>query len=61
VQILLDSDAAVGTKYLDADRAIPLTVVIDKKGIVHKALSLGEFPDEDKGLNEEIDAALKDK
>jgi peroxiredoxin/outer membrane lipoprotein-sorting protein len=57
--VLLDSDGAVAGKYLA--ESIPETVVIDKKGIVHKVIGLPLFPDEEKALNDEIDAALKDK
>jgi thiol-disulfide isomerase/thioredoxin/outer membrane lipoprotein-sorting protein len=57
--ILLDSDTTTSSKYLDSDGSIPETVVIDKKGVVHKVLDLTNALDEEKVLNDEIDLALK--
>jgi peroxiredoxin/outer membrane lipoprotein-sorting protein len=57
--VLLDSDASVSEKY--KAESIPETVVIDKNGTVQKVLGLPAYPDEEKALNDQIDAALKVK
>ena len=55
---LLDTDAAVAKLY--GVEGIPQTVVIGKDGTVRKVI-VGLAPDEDKLLNDEIDAAKKGK
>jgi peroxiredoxin len=57
--VLLDSDGAVAEKY--KAEAIPETVIIAKDGTVSKVVGLTQFPDEEKALNDQIDAALKQK
>jgi thiol-disulfide isomerase/thioredoxin/outer membrane lipoprotein-sorting protein len=52
-----DGDGSVGEKYLLHE--MPETVVIDKNGMVRKVFTLPSFPDEEKALNDEIDAALR--
>jgi thiol-disulfide isomerase/thioredoxin/outer membrane lipoprotein-sorting protein len=57
--VLLDSDGSIAQKYLA--NAIPETVIIDKNGTVHNVVELSIAPDEEKALNDQIDAALKAK
>ncbi len=54
--VLLDSDGAVQTAYMG--EAIPETVIINKNGTVQKVF-IGLEPDEEKAVNDQIDAALK--
>ena len=56
--VLLDSDGATAQKY--KAEAIPETVIIDKNGAVQKVI-VGLVPDEEKVVNDQIDAALKAK
>jgi peroxiredoxin/outer membrane lipoprotein-sorting protein len=57
--VLLDPDGSVNEKYL-AD-AIPETVIIDKTGTIRNVVGLPFASDEEKELNDQIDAALKAK
>jgi len=54
--VLLDSDGATAQKY--QAQAIPETVIIGKNGTVQKVI-VGLVPDEEKTVNDQIDAALK--